>query len=216
MDGIQVERDLKAFGRAVIGGVNTLMALFAAFLFLVGYFREDPLPISKKVLALFGASVLVLNLLRWLYLRSGPNALLEGPLLSQTKHGVVQVSREAIEAGLRSAGEALPEVSRLRVRILTPTKRKILIRAHYTTPEGIDIFDLSARLRRTLLEGFERMVQLEREGKLEIELVFDGFYGKVKVAKPQAEAKGKTEKTKEPESQPFTGPRYPIDLGEDA
>ncbi|HHI79670.1 MAG TPA: hypothetical protein ENK02_06790 [Planctomycetes bacterium] len=192
------------------------MALFAAFLFIAGYFREDPLPVSKKVLALLGASVLILNLLRWLYLRSGPNALLEGPLLSQTKHGVVQVSREAIEAGLRSAGEALPEVSRLRVRILTPTKRKILIRAHYTTPEGIDIFDLSARLRRTLLEGFERMVQLEREGKLEIELVFDGFYGKVKAPKAAPESKEKKAESQETESQPFTGPRYPIDLGEDA
>ncbi len=210
-----MEEDLKSFARGLIGAANQLAGLGAAVYFVVLFLHpQGEEPLSRGLLAVLGGGLLFLNFLRLLYLRSSKPAGGEGPLLSHTKDGIVQVARDAIEAGLKSAGEALPEVSRIRVKVLTPVKRKVLIRAHYLAPEGTEIFALSARLRRTLLEAFERMVQLDREGRLELDLIFEGFYGKPKTAAKET-AKRKPEDREESPA-PFTGPRYPIEESDEA
>lgn len=209
-----MEEDLKSLARRFIAVVNTLAALASsAYFVLVWLDDERALPVS--VLATFGAGVLLLNLLRFLYLRAGRRREEEGPLLSHTDEGVVQVSREAVEAGLRNACESLDEVTRLRVKVLTPNRKRCLIRAHYLAPEGVQILDLSSRLRRKLLEVFGELVRTDKDAKLEVEMVFEGFYGKIKTGKaseaPREEPKTAPEPD-EPESPPpFTGPRYPID-----
>ncbi len=209
-----MEEDLKAFARKVVAFANQLAGLASAAYFVLGALRrEGPPLLSAGFLGLLGAGLLGLNLLRILYFRAGGSPGDEDPLLSHTRDGVVQVARDAIEAGLKSAGEALSEVSRLRVKVKTPAKRKVLIRAHYLAPEGTEIFDLSAKLRKTLLEAFERMVHLDREGRLEIDLIFEGFYGKQK-AKSAPTQERKPPETLKPD--PFTGPRYPIDTGDES
>ena len=206
-----MEEDLKSFGRRLVSFVNTSAALAAALWFVLVRFDWAP-KLSANFLALIGAGVLALNMVRIVYFRSGKRREEEGPLLSHTSEGVVHVSREAVEAGLKNAGEALDQVTRLRVKVLTPGRKKTLVRAHYLAPEGTQILDLSSRLRRLLVERFEQLVRLERDARVEVEMVFEGFYGKVK-AKPEPEPET-SPVTPEPEPEappPFTGPRYPID-----
>lgn len=197
-----------------MAATNTLAAIAAAVYFVADWLPrevpQEPL-VSKALLAVLATAVLVLNLLRVLYFRSGRRKDIEGPLLSHTSDGVVHVSREAVEVGLRTAGEALDEVTRLRVHVVTPTRKKTLVRAHYMAPDGVQILDLSSRLRRLLMERFHQLVRLERDAKLEVEMVFEGFHGRAR-SKPQEpeQEPAKTEETAE--TPPFTGPRYPIDV----
>ena len=214
-----MEQDLKSFARKLVRVANTFVALGAAVYFLLNWFlgETDPLRAklpTRELLALVGGGVLVLNVLRVIYWRPGKRRDYEGPVLSHTEEGAVHVSREAIEAGLRSAGEALAEVTRLRVKVLTPARRKVVVRALYLAPEGVQILELSSRLRKVLAERFHQMVRLDREGRLEIEILFEGFYGKP-LAKPVEEREEQVEVAEEPAVPPFTGPRYPIDAGEE-
>ena len=175
-----MEQDLKSLARRMVSVANTLAGLGASIYFVLRSFSEEvrsKLP-GEGWLALMGGLLLVLNLARLLYLRAGKRPEYEGPLLSQTEDGIVHVSREAIEAGLRSAGESLEEVTRLRVKVLTPAKRRVVVRVLYLAPEGVQILKLSSRLRKIVTERFRNMVQMDREGKLEIEIIFEGFYGK--------------------------------------
>jgi len=217
-----MEQDLKTLARTLVNVANTVMALAASLYFVLdavlperqagetGPLLRDRFP-SPTLLALIGGALLILNMVRVIYWRASRTREYDGPLLSHTDEGVVQVSREAIEAGLRTAGEALEEVTRLRVKISTPHKRKVIVRALYLAPEGVQILDLSTRLRRVLAERFHHMVRMDRESKLEIEILFEGFYGK---PLPQAATP-----PEEPEPQapvpPFTGPRYPVEPGEE-
>ncbi|MCA8972044.1 MAG: hypothetical protein KDC95_19810 [Planctomycetes bacterium] len=208
-----MEEDLKSFARKLVGVVNTLAALGSSVYFVLVWLDRTP-SVSPAFLALLGAGVLLLNVFRLLYFRAGRRREEEGPLLSHTQDGIVQVSREAVEAGLRNVGEALDEVTRLRVKVLTPGRKRTLVRAHYLAPEGVQILDLSSKLRRSLLTRFRELVSTEPDAKLEVEMVFEGFYGKARAAKPAdpepsppAEAPAA-----DAEPPPFTGPRYPIDL----
>lgn len=211
-----MEEDLKSLARRLVGAVNTLAALGAAVYFILVWMDRTP-QLSAPLLALLGAGVLFLNVLRLLYFRAGRRREEEGPILSHTEDGVVQVSREAVEIGLRNVGESLDEVTRLRVKVLTPNRKRSLIRAHYLAPEGVQILELSSRLRRCLVDRFHQLVRIEKDSKLEVEMVFEGFYGKVKSGKaapeppkdpPDDQAAGE----EEPSPPPFTGPRYPIDV----
>lgn len=210
-----MEEDLKSLARRFVAVINTLVALASSAYFVLVWIdakRAVPVPF----LATLGAGVLLLNLLRLLYFRAGRRREEEGPLLSHTEEGVVQVSREAVESGLRNTAEALEEVTRLRVKVLTPNRKRCLIRAHYLAPEGVQILELSSRLRRSLVERFGQLVRMDKDAKLEVEMVFEGFYGKVKSGKtPEVsrEEPKTTEEPAEPETPPpFTGPRYPIDV----
>lgn len=212
-----MEEDLKSFARKLVSVVNTLAALGGSSYFVLAWLDRRP-DFSPALLALLGGSVLFLNLLRILYFRAGRRRDEEGPLLSHTSDGVVQVSREAVEGGLRSALEALDDVTRLRVKVLTPSRKRTLIRAHYLAPEGVQILDLSSKLRRQLVERFRQLVATEADAKLEVEMVFEGFYGKTRAQKPVDGPAPEAVDTSPPSSEPppFTGLRYPIDLeGED-
>ena len=209
-----MEEDLKSLARTLVSATNALAALGAGSYFLVNWIQYPSLEgsllsNSKGSLALVGCAVLLLNAIRLLYFRAGRRRDLEGPLLSKAADGTVHVSREAVESGLRSAGEALDEITRLRVKVLTPARKRTLVRAHYLAPEDVSILDLSSRLRTVLMERFGKLVQLESEGKLELEMIFEGFYGKSKSAPVEVEQQAV--ESEPVESPPFTGPRYPID-----
>ncbi|MFQ5503900.1 MAG: hypothetical protein ACE5F1_03775 [Planctomycetota bacterium] len=216
-----MEEDLKSLGRKLVRFLNTFIALGVSVYFLLDRSLTDAalrgkLP-TKNFLALCGAGLLLINVLGLLYFRRSKKRDYEGPLLSYTGDGVIKVSRGAIEAGLRAVGEALDEVTRLRVKVLTPARKRVVIRALYLAPEGVQILELSGRLRKALQEQFQLMVQMEREGRLEIEIIFEGFYGKP-LSKPDAETQPEEEASTEetrPPPPPFTGPRYPVDLGEE-
>jgi hypothetical protein len=128
-------------------------------------------------------------------------------VISETPGGPVRVSREAIEAGLRSAGEALDEISRLRVSLdaAGPLQKKIVVRTAFTSPDGVSIQIASQKLRDALRRRFGELVRLAEGMRLELEIEFAGFQGRL------------SKRSEEPESAPeevdapFTGPRYPID-----
>ena len=187
-----MEEDLKLFGRRIVAVANTVAALLSALYFVAQFFTPGDHPagqlpnVGTGVLAVFGAGVLAMNFLRLVYLRAGRRDQ-EGPLTSHTDNGTVQVSREAIVAALRSAGEAMDEVSRVRVQVTNPAKRRTLIVAQYLAPEGVPILDLSAKLRTVLRERFLGMVQLEKESRLDIEITFEGFHGKLRSPQPDAQ-----------------------------
>jgi len=208
-----MEEDLKRFARKLVRIANALAAVLGGLYFVAQSFISDEYPkdklpnINPQLLALLGAGIVLLNLLRILYFRKGPRRDLEGPLTSHTANGPVQVAREAIVAGLKSSGEELDHIARLRIQVVTPSKKRILIVAQYLAPEGVQILDLSSELRTELRNRFFQMVELDSETQLEFSITFEGFHGKAKAKAEQPEA----EKSKEAPLQPFTGPRYPID-----
>ena len=212
-----MDLDLKALARKMVAVLNFLVACFAGIYFLVRHFEIEFL--SKQMPtdaapALAGAFVLFMNSLRLLYWRAGRRKEVEGPILSHTPEGVVQVSREALESGLRNVGEQLDEVTRLRVKVLAPQKKKVLIRAHYLAPEGVQILDLSSKLRKVLKDRFKQLVCMHHESGLEFEIIFEGFYGKARVRPQSVPGKEPTPEAPPPEEEsppPFTGIRYPID-----
>jgi hypothetical protein len=118
----------------------------------------------------------------------------------------VRVSRDALETGLRQAGEALAEITRLRIAVESGGPKKVLIRGQFQCPEGISNLEASRLLRRALGERFGEMVQLTDGGKVEMEIEFLGFAGKL-----SRKASEPVDPEPEPEPSPFTGPEYPID-----
>jgi hypothetical protein len=194
--------------RTLINAGNAIAACAAGVYFLLVWFDHTP-AVSRGLLALLGVLVLILNFWRLLSLWPRRDRELEGPLTSMTRDGAVQVSREAVEAGLRAAGEALGDVTRLRVKIVTTARRRHLLRAHYMAPEGASILEVSSRLRRALVDRFHALVPSDNEGKLEVEMIFEGFYGKAKVRAAESAAAAPAPTPEAPP--PFTGPRYPID-----
>jgi len=122
---------------------------------------------------------------------------------SHSAGGIVRVSRDAVEAGLRAVGEGLDVVSRLRVSVETVGNKKIVVRAPFQAPEGIAILDAGRQLRSALAERFREMVHVSDAMKIDYQIEFVGFSGK-RASKPQPEP----EAVDEPPS--FTGPQYPI------
>ncbi|MBL9078681.1 MAG: hypothetical protein JNL08_14320 [Planctomycetes bacterium] len=204
---------------------NLVVANLAAAVYVVLFVQPgalggvDPAPIA----AMFGSARLAIvplhTALAWLLMLGGVVLLVanfawlvrrrEQPMpsnwvLSATPSGPVRISREALESGLQKAGEALPEITRLRTAVVTAPKR-VQVTAFFQCAEGAGNLAASQRLRQVLTERFGAMVQLADGARVEFEFEFQGFAGKL--------GKKGVDLTPPPEAPepPFTGPRYPID-----
>lgn len=160
------------------------------------------------MLGWLGLLLLVANALYLLYGRTPRTPLRH--IVSQTRDGTVLVTREALENSLRSAGEGLPEVSRLRVSIRQTGKRRLVVHAWFSAPETTSIPLASQALRRALRQRFEAMVQVVDGGRVEYELEFSGFSGKAPKRPPEPATPPETA------GEPFTGPQYPIEDEDEA
>ncbi|MGE3174157.1 MAG: hypothetical protein AB7O97_16130 [Planctomycetota bacterium] len=163
-------------------------------------------PVAFLVLAL--ALALLLCNFAWL-VRRAPAPAPRTYVHSETPSGPVRVAREALEAGLQKSGEALPEITRLRVHVDCAQPKRILVSGHFQCAEGTSNLNASQRLRAVLRDRFAEMVRLQDGARVDYELEFQGFFGKLakKAVEPQVAL--------EPEPPPFTGPQYPIDDDED-
>ncbi|MBK8976864.1 MAG: hypothetical protein IPM29_13175 [Planctomycetes bacterium] len=157
------------------------------------------------VVALYAVALVVADFL-WLVYGGRP----QGPpshVVSEGPGGPLRIARDALETGLRAAGEALDEISRVRVSVdATPGLKRIFLRAQFQAPENAAIHDASGRLRAALARRFHELVRLAEGVRLEIEIEFVGFGGK-------ALRKASPEEPEAPAPDPreaFTGPRYPI------
>ena len=213
--------------RSVLGRglvlLNLLAAIVAAAVVVVAWVSPSSLGTwdeAKSTLTLqltprhgvrlaswLGLLLLIADALFLLYGRR-PRAPLRH-IVSETSGGAVLVTREAVENGLRAAGEALAEVSRLRVTV-RQVGRRLLVHAWFSAPENMSIPLASQALRQALRHRFEAMVQLADTGRVEYELEFSGFSGR------------SSKKAAEPPQSPdaaglaFTGPQYPIEEEDDA
>jgi hypothetical protein len=134
-------------------------------------------------------------------------------LLSHGREGQVRIAREAIESSLKVAGEKVREIARVRVQVGQVAPRRVELRAFFLLQEAARIMEVSERLRSALRARFAEMVSLEPGSQVDCVLEFEGF----SVARPAR----KGEDSKNPpagassEPPPFTGPRYPIDDGDE-
>ncbi len=122
---------------------------------------------------------------------------------SDTPSGPVRIAREALEVALRLAGEALPEVTRLRVQVDTRTPKRILVSGQFQCAEGTNNLAASQRLRQAMLDRFGDLVRPTDGVRVEVDLEFLGFAGKL--------GKKGSEVPPPDDGAPFTGPKYPID-----
>jgi hypothetical protein len=124
-------------------------------------------------------------------------------VISDTPSGPVRVAREALESGLQKAGEALVEITRVRVQVDTRTPKRIGVTVQFQAAEGSNNLAASQRLRQAVGDRFAEMVRLTDDHQAEFELEFQGFAGKL--------GKKGLEVPPPAEPHPFTGPKYPID-----
>lgn len=128
-------------------------------------------------------------------------------VVSEAPGGPVRVTREAVEAGLRAAGEALPEITRLRVTLDLSNSKRLRVTCPFFCAEGRDHHVGSQRLRAALERRFRDLVRLSEGAKVELELEFQGFSGKVSKG-----ARDVPVTPPEPAADDgFRGPQYPID-----
>ncbi len=146
-------------------------------------------------------ALLLLNF-AWLVRRNG-GAPPEPFVLSETPTGVVRIAREALESALQKAGEALPEVTRVRVQVTPQGPKRFLVRGQFYCAEGSNSLNASQRLRAAMADRCAELVRLADGGRAEYELEFCGFSGKL--------GKGAEVAPPVDDAAPFTGPRYPID-----
>ena len=150
------------------------------------------------------AIVLLIANFAWLVRR--PEAKVErNYVISETAGGPVRVAREALESGLRQAGEALPEITRLRTQVDASVPKRIAVVAWFQCAEGTSNLAASQRLRQALGDRFREMVRPVDGARVDFEIEFQGFSGKL--GKKGADVPPPAE----PEPPPFTGPKYPID-----
>jgi hypothetical protein len=207
--------DIRSIGRRLLMLANAVFGLGGAAVLVVLYVRPSALGAYDEAtqtvrIAVRGSAalelavviaVLLLGLtaLHLLYGRRPKEPLRFVP--SQAPGGVVRVAREALEAALRSAGESLDVVTRLRVAVEQGGLKRILVRAFFQAPEGATIQEASRELRAALAHRFSEMVRLGDGVRAEFEIEFVGFAGRLN-RKAEPEAK------EEPPA--FTGPKYPI------
>lgn len=174
---------------------------------LSGTNRAMVLPLQTPVawLAFFGSVGLLLWNFSWL-VRRRPGELPSNWIVSETAAGPVRVAREAIESGLRAAGEELPEITRLRVQVKLSSNKRVLITGQFYCADGQNHLAGSQRLRQAMLDRFAELVRLSEGTRAELELEFQGFFGKLGKNAPEPPAP-----EPEPEGEPFRGPQYPID-----
>ncbi|MCB9878606.1 MAG: hypothetical protein H6835_13495 [Planctomycetes bacterium] len=170
--------------------------------------RAVRLPLDTPVawLGLLGSVALLLANFAWL-VRRGDGKPIDNWVISETPQGGVRVAREAIELALQKAGEAAPAVTRVRVKVDHRVPKRILVTAQYFIAEGQDHLAASQRLRHVLADRFAELVRLADGRRVEIELEFQGFLGKL--SKRAAEPPPPSTLTEDDD--PFTGPRYPAD-----
>lgn len=126
-------------------------------------------------------------------------------VISHGRDGDVRVAREALEAGLRAAGEELDVVTRLRVSVDQGGLKRIVVKSFFHAPDGVSILEAGRRLRHALERRFGEMVHLVDGMRVDFDIEFTGFSGKL------ARKAGEVVAEEEPvEPEPFTGPRYPI------
>jgi len=158
------------------------------------------------------ALLLSLANLLWLVRGSRGPAELPRHVVSDAPGGTVKVSCDAVETGLRTAGEALPEITRVRVQVFpNPSAKKARVQAWFQCPEGVSNLEASRRLRQSLQDRFATMVRLPEGGRAEFEIEFLGFSGRLRKSD---EVRTETA-TAEEEPPPFRGPQYPIPEEED-
>ncbi|MEZ5965826.1 MAG: hypothetical protein R3F56_18465 [Planctomycetota bacterium] len=212
--------------RAVIGRVLVLLNLAAAVVAAavvvlawvspgrLGAFDPEAgtltlhLAHGMRPVSWLGLLLLVADVLYLIYGRA-PRAPLRH-IVSETRDGTVLVTREAIENALRATGEALPEVSRLRVSIRQTGLRRLIVHAWFSSPDTTSIATASQALRAVLRQRFEALVQLADGVRVEYELEFSGFSGR------SSRRGGDVPPAPEPPGMPFTGPQYPIEEDEAA
>jgi hypothetical protein len=220
-------RDLKSFVGRLLLVANVVVAVAAALAWLLLYLAPETFSVPAHaergvfrvavreetvadVLALLALGLLLGDFL-WLLYGSTPKSPPQH-ILSEAPGGPVKISRDALEAGLRTAGEDLEEISRLRVAVQPVGKqRRIGLRAQFQAPDGVSIQAASEKLRRTLRTRFADLVHVSEGTRLDIDVEFLGFSGRP-AKKPPAEPPAPTPA---PEPESFTGPRYPIDDDED-
>lgn len=210
--------DSRRFTGRLLLWTNLLVANFAAVLAVVGYVDPTALGMSgptgnsyvlpldtvaARSLFIAAAALLLLNGL-WL-LRRQPAATPLQHVLSDADGGQVRIAREALETGLRAAGETLPEITRLRVSVHPGNGKRIVVHSQFQCAEGVSNLVASQRLRTVLQDRFHNIVQLPDSARVEFELEFLGFAGKLPKKAGEAAA------NLEPEPRPFLGPQYPIE-----
>ncbi len=166
-----------------------------------------PMTAGSTFIVLLPAVLLLVSNFAWL-VRRAPTPVPRTYVQSETPTGPVRVAREALEAGLRTAGEALPEITRLRVGVECAQPKRVLIQSHFQCAEGTSNHNASQRLRAALRDRFAEMVHVGDGVRVEFDLEFQGFVGKL--TKKGADSRAALE----PEPPPFTGPQYPIDEDE--
>ncbi len=218
-------RDLKVLAGRALLAANLAAAVGASVFVLLVHIAPGPMSVpvhaepglfrwavrgedAGLLLPLLAAALLLADFLWVVY--GSPGGAPVSHVTSETAAGPVRVSRDALEAGLRAAGEAIADVTRLRVAIEVagPLGKRVVGRAQFFAPDGSSIPDVSQRLRRALQRRFEDMVRLPDGHRLEWEVEFGGFQGK-RARRPD-EVPGESDEGSEGDV-PFTGPRYPID-----
>lgn len=221
-----MERDIRAWGRRLIGLVNSLATCAAALFFVLGSLSGRLYESMPGVVwpGLAGAGILLLNLYSLIYLRGAGGAttgrrserMETGPILSHQGGSTVQVSLEALSQGLMLAGQNVSGLSRLQIRIQRPTRRKILVTASFQAAEASPLQELGRQLHEALAARFAEMIALDKENQVEYEIVFEGYSGKTRGRQPAKGVPALGLRKDEHELPPFTGPRYPVEPGEDS
>ncbi len=221
-----MDRDIRAWGRRIVSLVNSLAAVGFSLFFLLGSLSErtyESLP-GRVWPGLTGAGILLLNLLSLLYLRSAPGGgskgrveqIEGGPIFSERGGVRVQVSLEALSQGLMLAGQGVRALSRLQIKIERPTRRKILITAGFQVAEASPLQELGRELHQALTHRFDEMIALDEDHSVEYAIVFEGYSGKASAPMATKDVPVLGSRKDRSESPPFTGPRYPVEPGEEA
>lgn len=211
--------DLRSFGRRFTLWLDALCGIAAAIVVVVLYLRPETFGTPQgdgavilrtrenavlEAVVIVGVLLLVINALLVVYGRGSREPLQF--VRSQAPGGDVRVAREALEAALRTAGEELSVIHRVRVTILRTMPKRLAVRAMFHAPEGVSVRDASHQLRMALAQRFAEMVELPEGTRTDYAIEFAGFAGKL--------AKGSelppVEVAPAEEPAPFTGPRYPI------
>jgi hypothetical protein len=179
----------------------------AVFAFTTLFANEWPEPSrGVRVLAiLFGIAILVLEGV-WLALFVRDLFRGEGTqyLLSRTQEGTARISLRAIQSSLLRRVRDLDEVIGARIAVRRPAEKRLRVDVAYTTTEDRNAILVSESLRRALRERFEELVHPEEGFDVEFDVKIDGFVPAVAAPAEEPPESGE-------ETEPFTGPRYPID-----
>lgn len=126
--------------------------------------------------------------------------------------GPTTVSLQAIEQALASAAESVPEVSRLKVRVLVPKRGRgpLLVEAIGTINDVYDIRTVTQKIQQTMKARVNRMLQIEEEITFSVHFnkILSGKEKKVHERQLRKEAAAELEPQETEQSFPI---KYPID-----